>query len=152
MNNTRPSHIQFVKKPVYSVMGLLSLLGEHVMEIEPKFIDPFVSVLATRSKISDSVTVIVVYANNMVENRSSSVEFDLKLQYLNGSDTRYVIYALDNVITNSFSIWKNAGSPVFPDAKLRQRMRNVQVRFCLLFNLIYEGVYEYVSIMKIRKI
>lgn len=129
MNNTSPPHIQFVKKPVYSVMGLLSLLGEYVVEIESKFMDPLVSVLATRSKISESVTVVVAYANNTEENRHSLIELDLKLQHLNGFDARYVIYILDNIITNPFSAWKNAGSPVYPDAKLRQEMRNIQVGF-----------------------
>lgn len=135
MNNTSPPHIQFVKKPVYSVMGLLSLLGEYALEIESKFNDPLVSALATRSeKIPESVTVAVVYANNTDENRNRRclIELDLKLQHLEGFDARYVIYVLDNIITNPYSMWKNAGSPVYPDAKLRQEMRNVQVGFCIL--------------------
>lgn len=28
MNNTKPAHVQFIRKPIYSVMGLLSYLGE----------------------------------------------------------------------------------------------------------------------------
>lgn len=34
MNNTQPAHVQFFKKPVYIAMGLLSLLGNYVIDIQ----------------------------------------------------------------------------------------------------------------------
>ena len=32
MNNTKPAHVQFIRKPVYSVMGMLSHLGENQLQ------------------------------------------------------------------------------------------------------------------------
>lgn len=34
MNNTEPHHVQFIRKPVYSAMGLLSYLGETQLAVK----------------------------------------------------------------------------------------------------------------------
>lgn len=33
MNNTNPPHVQFIRKPIHSVMGLLSLIGEKSLSV-----------------------------------------------------------------------------------------------------------------------
>lgn len=33
VNNTRPPHVQLIRKPVLAVMGLLALLGNHVFTV-----------------------------------------------------------------------------------------------------------------------
>lgn len=127
MNNTNPPHIQFIKKPVYIVMGLLSLLGDECADVDTEISDPLITVLATRShQISKTMTLVIVYANNTNENRGvKNVNVVLKgMQDV--SDGRYVVYLMDNVIANPFLIWKEAGSPVFPSKRIRAEMRRVQ--------------------------
>jgi len=41
----------------------------------------------------------------------------------------YVIYVIDNVVTNPFLVWKSAGSPQTPSTKLFQQMRQFEVLF-----------------------
>lgn len=125
MNNTDPPHIQFVKKPIYTAMGLLSLLGDEYMDAEIS--DPLITIAATRSQISATMTLVIVYANSTAEGREDPKNITAVLRGIEGPDTRYVVYLLDNVQTNPFSIWKAAGSPVFPSRELRAKMRNVEV-------------------------
>jgi len=47
----------------------------------------------------------------------------------------YVIYVVDNVVTNPHLVWKSAGSPQTPSPKLFQQMREVEV--CSLYDLAY---------------
>jgi L-iduronidase len=34
VNTTRPPHVQFIRKPIYVVMGLLSMLGEEQVRVK----------------------------------------------------------------------------------------------------------------------
>ncbi|XP_077332228.1 alpha-L-iduronidase isoform X2 [Lithobates pipiens] len=65
MNNTKPPHVQMVRKPVLTVMGLLALL-----------------------------------------------------------DLLYVIYYIDNALTNPFLEWQKVGSPDFPTMKEYKQIRD----------------------------
>ena len=44
-----------------------------------------------------------------------------------GQRWRYVVYAMDNRLTNPYSIWQQQGSPVFPNRRQLQQMRQAQV-------------------------
>lgn len=129
MNNTTPQHIQFVKKPVYSIMGLLSLLGDERAEVDLEINDPLISVLVTRSNRRKFITIAVVYANNTSERDDNAKAFNLTV---NNASGRYAVYLVNNVETNPFLIWKRAGSPVFPQSRLRKQMRDAAVRDLLL--------------------
>lgn len=39
----------------------------------------------------------------------------------------YAVYLMDNANTNPYQVWKDAGSPDFPDSTLRRKMRNSEV-------------------------
>ncbi|CAH0559381.1 unnamed protein product [Brassicogethes aeneus] len=50
MNETTPPHVQFIKKPVYSVMGMLSFLkGERLVKKDKINQDPILTILATKN-------------------------------------------------------------------------------------------------------
>lgn len=127
MNNTNPAHIQFIKKPVYTVMGLMSLLGDESLQINTTINDPLLTVLATRSQKFKTITLVLVYVNNTVENETLKTNVEVILAGVESVDGRFVVYLLDNVNTNPFLMWKNARSPVFPSRELRARMRKAQV-------------------------
>lgn len=127
MNNTNPPHIQFIKKPVYTVMGLLSLLGDECVEVDTEISDPLITILATRSQTSETLTLVIVYANNTDENGDMKKVVHVVLKGMDGAEGRYVVYLMNNVDTNPFLIWRRAGSPVFPSRELRAEMRKAQV-------------------------
>lgn len=121
MNNTVPAHVQFIKKPVYTVMGLLSLLGDEGVDVDIS--NPLITVYATRSLLWKTKTFLIVYVNDTIENnRTKRLDVVLK-----GVEGIYVIYLLNNIDTNPFLVWKTAGSPVFPPKALRTEMRRAQV-------------------------
>ncbi|KAF5299483.1 hypothetical protein FQR65_LT01064 [Abscondita terminalis] len=129
MNNTNPSHIQFIKKPAYSVMGLLSLLGNEYLKEEIISSEPFVQFLTTRSvknKNEIQMSLLITYSKDTEESnkdqKTIKVDFN-KIVFLNCA---YVVYILDNVYTNPFLLWKSFGAPVFPTEEFRQRMRQIE--------------------------
>lgn len=112
-------------------MGLLSLLGDEYLKEDVMSSDPLVEFLATRSgknkHKSQTMTLLITYVNNTEQNNKSTRKINVVFNNLPDSDNKYVIYVLDNLITNPFMLWKDAGSPVFPTKGLREQMRNVEV-------------------------
>ncbi|KAB0799443.1 hypothetical protein PPYR_07323 [Photinus pyralis] len=129
MNNTNPTHIQFIRKPAYSVMGLLSLLGDEYLKENVTPPDPFVQFLATRSirnkNESHLISLLITYVNDEREDKNVK-EIRVNFNNLPNNECKYVIYVLDNKITNPFLSWRKHGSPVFPAMKLRNLMRHCE--------------------------
>lgn len=148
VNTTSPPHLQFIRKPIYSVMGMLSLLGdgqllgtvsarrpscENLMICDIELQN--VSILATIHKpefndIQDSwqLGAVVYFSED-----TSSVDVDKTVQanitfknIPSDLNIRYVIYTLDNLYTNPFGFWKAAGSPPTPNWNIRERMRSLE--------------------------
>ncbi|XP_038648259.1 alpha-L-iduronidase isoform X1 [Scyliorhinus canicula] len=126
MNNTNPPHVQMVRKPVLTIMGLLALLGEKQLEVEIMLNDDAsenstLGAIASihepsNSHASDSwQSAIIIY--NSDDNRTSS-DITLVTVNLTNFPTKeelvYVIYHLDNNNTNPYLQWKNLRRPDFP--------------------------------------
>ncbi|KAF5269379.1 hypothetical protein FQA39_LY08771 [Lamprigera yunnana] len=129
MNNTNPSHIQFIKKPAYSVMGLLSMLGDEYLKEDIMSSDPLVQFLVTRSvknKNEFQVSLLIIYVNDAEEDNKDIKTINVVFNEKFNDQCKYAIYLLDNTRTNPFSIWKNKGSSSFPTKELRQQMREVE--------------------------
>ncbi|XP_043917055.1 alpha-L-iduronidase [Protopterus annectens] len=137
MNNTNPPHVQMVRKPVLTVMGLLALLGEKQISADV-FADgipvDYNSTLGVLAALHDRVPftspdswqcTILIYNSN--DNRTS-----FNTDYVTVNVTHvpalkgivYTTYYLDNKQSNPYLQWKNLGSPVFPSVKQFQQMRN----------------------------
>uniref|UniRef100_A0A4W3IQ87 Alpha-L-iduronidase n=3 Tax=Callorhinchus milii TaxID=7868 RepID=A0A4W3IQ87_CALMI len=127
MNNTKPPHVQMVRKPVLTVMGLLGLLGEKQLAVEILLSGQAVdwnstlgalasSHMPLNSDTSDSwQSTVLIY--NSDDNQTSSNISLVTVNLTNfpiQSELVYVIYHLDNKDTNPYQQWKNLGSPVFP--------------------------------------
>ncbi|XP_063775572.1 alpha-L-iduronidase isoform X2 [Pseudophryne corroboree] len=139
MNNTKPAHVQMVRKPVLTVMGLLALLGEvqistHInMDKEKSSNSSTVGIIASvhdpeKGELSDSwQSVILMYASD--DNRTST---DINCITLNlthfpkSKDLVYVTYYMDNTLTNPFLVWQKAGSPDFPTIKEFKEIHNAE--------------------------
>ncbi|XP_019346255.1 alpha-L-iduronidase isoform X2 [Alligator mississippiensis] len=139
MNNTKPPHVQMVRKPVLTAMGLLALLGETQI-----FADVYnskgengnnntVGVLATlhtpaELPSSDSwQAAILIYASD--DNRTSlnisAVTLNMT-QFPKCAELVYVTHYLDNNLTNPYLEWKKLGSPDFPSVKQFQQLRDAE--------------------------
>ncbi|XP_007557043.1 alpha-L-iduronidase [Poecilia formosa] len=137
VNNTRPPHVQLVRKPVLTVMGLLALLGE--TQVLAQVLNSgheensTVGVLASTHRPvihggSDSWQVAVLVYNS--DDNSTSQRIDDVTVELKGLAEQkglvYVTYYLDNNVTNPHQLWQSMGSPDFPTAQQFRRLRSVE--------------------------
>lgn len=133
MNNTNPPHVQFFKKPVYSVMSLLSLLGVDYLQEKITSPDPLISILASRGSTfgndPDYFALLLTCVNNTQEDYAIKRNVRLNVEGLKGRNLRAAVYKLDNVETNPFKIWQGHDSPVYPNLTVRSRIRESEVRF-----------------------
>ncbi|XP_062902585.1 alpha-L-iduronidase isoform X2 [Mobula hypostoma] len=140
MNNTKPPHVQMIRKPVLTVMGLLALLGEKQLKIDMMpngDASNWNSTLGALASIheppnnhsSDSWQAAVLIYNSDDIRTSSDVTF-VTVNLTNFPTQRelmYVIYHLDNKNTNPYVQWKNFGSPDFPTVDQFHIMREMEV-------------------------
>ncbi|XP_018613848.2 alpha-L-iduronidase [Scleropages formosus] len=147
VNNTQPPHVQLLRKPVLTVMGLLALLGEtqvfSYIVLEGSATDDTIGVLASTHKspvpgTSDSwQSAILVYSSKDNHTVPSANHVTLQLSGFSGQkDLVYITYYLDNNSSNPYQLWQSFGSPDYPTAKQFQQLRNLgepQVRGPLPF-------------------
>lgn len=131
---------ELVKKPIFNLMTMLSLLGEEALEIgcrgneEPGF-----GAIAT--KYNDSQIAVLLFnspeelteepptsANKYVRGQKEhgGVSVNLKFKNIPFSSSVSVHYRIDHEHGNPYEVWINAGAPEQPDAELLQQMRKVQ--------------------------
>ncbi|KAM9329031.1 alpha-L-iduronidase [Gastrophryne carolinensis] len=139
MNNTKPPHVQMVRKPVLTVMGLLALLGDvhisaniyHDSDIPSN--SSVLGVIAStydppKSVQSDSwQSSILIYASD--DNKTSTDVQFLKINLTNfprSKDLVYVTYYLDNTVSNPYLQWQRAGSHDFPTVKELNEIHNAE--------------------------
>ncbi|GLV44162.1 alpha-L-iduronidase [Carabus blaptoides fortunei] len=135
MNNTNPVHIQFFKKPVLVTMALLSYLGNRALNKPAQNEESLFSFLATATaagalsseKNVYEFAVILSFVNDTKEDKNFTKTFDISIINLPRAYVyKYVMYTLDNIRTNPYSAWKRHGAPVFPDADVRGKIRQVE--------------------------
>ncbi|XP_015274811.1 PREDICTED: alpha-L-iduronidase-like, partial [Gekko japonicus] len=137
MNNTKPPHVQMVRKPVLTAMGLLALLGEEQVSVDissGESDDPnSIGVLASLHKPaapqwSDSwQAAILLYSSN--DNQTSTNVSAMTINVTNYpicKDLVYVTYYMDNNLTNPYLQWKKLGAPAFPSPKQFQKIREAE--------------------------
>uniref|UniRef100_A0A3P8XVM2 Alpha-L-iduronidase n=1 Tax=Esox lucius TaxID=8010 RepID=A0A3P8XVM2_ESOLU len=138
VNNTQPPHVQLLRKPVLTVMGLLTLLGEtQVLADVVTFGEndnSTVGVLASThdplmSWTSDSWQATVLIYNSHDNCSSTATDLIRSTQGLPlGKTFRlvYVTYYLDNNVTNPYQLWQSMGSPDYPSAEQFRQLRNME--------------------------
>uniref|UniRef100_A0A8C4GPI2 Alpha-L-iduronidase n=1 Tax=Dicentrarchus labrax TaxID=13489 RepID=A0A8C4GPI2_DICLA len=138
VNNTQPPHVQLIRKPVLTVMGLLALLGE--TQVLAQVVNSAgtdnstVGVLASSHEPvaasgSDSwQAAVLVY--NSDDNRTSTGAFvcvrQSSLLPVSHPGLVYVTYYIDNNVTNPYELWRSFGSPDYPTAQQFRLLRSVQ--------------------------
>ncbi|KAG8454291.1 hypothetical protein GDO86_000802 [Hymenochirus boettgeri] len=139
MNNTNPPHVQMVRKPVLTVLGLLALLGEIQIFSDIQMIDEdnstssIIGVIGSihepkKDGWSDSWhSAILLYASD--DNKTSSDINSITVNLTNfpkSKDLVYVTYYLENNLTNPFMEWQRMGSPDFPTIKQFKQIRKME--------------------------
>ncbi|XP_072848036.2 alpha-L-iduronidase isoform X2 [Pogona vitticeps] len=137
MNNTNPPHVQMVRKPVLTVMGLLALLGEEQVSAEiysPESEDySTLGILASLHKpallqLEESWQAsILVYSSNDNQTSSNISAVTINVtNYPKHNELVYVTYYMDNCLTNPYLQWKKMGAPDFPSLKQLEQIRDME--------------------------
>ncbi|MGH0160386.1 UNVERIFIED_CONTAM: hypothetical protein FKN15_045193 [Acipenser sinensis] len=137
MNLTKPPHVQMVRKPVLTVMGLLALLGEKQISSDigasGESVNMTLGVIASTHETaipgtSDSWQSTILIYNSNDNNTSSDVGYvTVNLNnYPSQLGLVYVTYYLDNNTTNPYLQWKNIGSPDFPTIEQFKQLRKAE--------------------------
>ncbi|XP_020783992.1 alpha-L-iduronidase [Boleophthalmus pectinirostris] len=133
INNTQPPHVQIIRKPVLTVMGLLALLGDTEVLSQASPTSETLGVIASTHKPavswgSDSFqTSVLVY--NSDDNRTSTSIDDVTVTIKSLPKLKDLVYAtfyMDNNSTNSYQLWQSMGSPDFPTPEHFRKLRTSQ--------------------------
>ncbi|XP_005554313.3 alpha-L-iduronidase isoform X2 [Macaca fascicularis] len=135
VNNTRPPHVQLVRKPVLTAMGLLALLDEEQLWAEVSRAGTVldsnhtVGVLASAHRPEGPAdawrAAVLIYASDDTRaHPNRSVAVTLRLRGVTpGPGLVYVTRYLDNRLCSPDGEWRRLGRPVFPSAEQFRRMR-----------------------------
>lgn len=136
VNNTHPPHVQLLRKPVLSAMGLLALLdGEQLwteVSQEGAVLDSnhTVGVLASAHRpegpVTDAwrATVLLYVSDDTRAHDNHSIVVDLRVRAVPRSpELVYVTFRMDNELCSPSAEWQRLGQPVFPTAHQFRQMR-----------------------------
>ncbi|XP_042841124.1 alpha-L-iduronidase isoform X1 [Panthera tigris] len=135
INNTRPPHVQLLRKPVLTAMALLALLDGEQLWAEVwqggTLLDSnhTVGVLASAHRPAGPAdawraTVLVYASDDTRTHPNRSVALTLRLHGVPpGPGLVYVTLYLDNRFCSPHGEWQRLGRPVFPSAEEFRHMR-----------------------------
>ncbi|XP_014670923.1 PREDICTED: alpha-L-iduronidase-like isoform X2 [Priapulus caudatus] len=141
INNTQSYHSQFIRKPVYTVMGLLSFLGETQLPTEvfnrQGMPVPNNSRLGVIASVHEPNTVrgqdswqisILIYNSDDIGTTKGSSTINISISgipnSINIKDAMWVQYEVSNWRTNPAYVWNNMGQPAFPTVEQFQKIRD----------------------------
>nr|WP_319472807.1 hypothetical protein [uncultured Sphaerochaeta sp.] len=113
-----------IKKPILSVMTMLSLLGNERCSIESSssFSQPNIGVIATM-KHDQQLAVLVYHSNDEIMS-SGNEPVNIKILGIPFSEGILTEYRVEQGFTDPFSLWEAEGFPQVPDVSLLERMRD----------------------------
>ncbi|XP_054709476.1 alpha-L-iduronidase-like [Uloborus diversus] len=117
VNNTLPKYVEFVKKPVYVVMGLLSKLCNELMTviINGKGDGNNFGVISTQCIRNRKEFVIILYNNPDGLHSSTITEVNLSVNIsFSGKGFRWTSLEVNNEKTNPYAVWLMLGKPSYP--------------------------------------
>ncbi|KAM9742779.1 alpha-L-iduronidase isoform 1-T1 [Dama dama] len=135
VNNTRPPHVQLLRKPVLTAMALLALLDGEQLWAEVSrggtVLDSnhTVGVLASAHRSTGPAdawraTVLVYGSDDTRAHANRTVPLILSLHGVPpGPEVVFVQLYVDNWLCSPYSEWRRLGRPVFPSAEQFRSMR-----------------------------
>ncbi|XP_052770728.1 alpha-L-iduronidase-like isoform X2 [Mya arenaria] len=160
INTTSPPHTHFFRKPVYSVMGFLSLLGETEVQAtvtsnssSPDLEANFGVLASTHSpRINGTAdswqSTVLFYVSNdtgpQLFNTYAYLYMDINPPEWASEELYMTGWWLDNTVGNPYRIWENAGKPSYPNLDLQKQMR-VDTSILPRFSTSVKAGYQYIG-------
>ena len=127
--DVRRRKFELIKKPVFTVMTLLSLLGDErcavsgVADVSAAAASD-VGIIATRR--GDEQIAVLVYNSRDTIMSSGMTPVTLRLADVPFAEGMLVHYRIDAEHSDPFSVWERMGAPNFPTAEQYAKMREAQ--------------------------
>ncbi|XP_037960448.1 alpha-L-iduronidase [Teleopsis dalmanni] len=132
MNNSQPVYSQFIQKPVYSALGMLSKLGSIATDLEFIAVNNTPQIQLLKTKVPDS-RLYLSWLMLPTENVTSLGDFILRrqmgLQFCEQGRYAYLIEILEQKRTDPAALWIKFGKPPYPNATVRETLRHSQNPF-----------------------
>jgi L-iduronidase len=131
MNNTTPKHSQFVQKPVFSALGLLSNLANLAGKVSVVADKQLSYVITTNDTPGKFYSCVLLWSHvnlNTFTNKTQTFEININnVSSRNASESLfYFVEGLDNKRTNPWAVHRGHKSPAFPDFNVLEQMRAAQ--------------------------
>lgn len=136
-NLTTPRQVQFVEKPVYAALGMLSYLGGFAGPAVKNESTNVTYVTSADMRDDSFYFCAIIFQTNThqsSEPQSHSQRIVIQLSdQLNRFQTNseynltYIVEYLEDKRTDPAAVWQQYGSPAYPNATARDAMRRVQV-------------------------
>lgn len=135
-NLTAPRQVQFVEKPVYAALGMLSYLGDFAGSAFKNQSTNITYVASADMKDISFYICAIVFQSRTPQNSETPERRRIILQLpeqLNGfeahyeSNVTYIVEYLEENRTDPAFVWRQYGNPAYPNATARDAMRRVQV-------------------------
>ncbi|XP_075151894.1 alpha-L-iduronidase [Haematobia irritans] len=130
MNNTTPPHSQFIQKPVYAALGILTRMGElasDLMEIKTSHGLKLNILKSTSAKGKPLYKSWLLFP---VKEGGSYIHHSIRIpSFIHLCDKDIVVLiaeVIDQNKTNPTLVWRQFGSPAFPNSTVREEMRRRQ--------------------------
>lgn len=131
MNNTTPKHNQFVQKPVFSALGLLSNLANLAGKVNVVADSQLSYVITTNDMPGRFYSCVLLWSHvNLNSFTNKTRTFEIKIHNVSSGYASeanfYFVEGLDNKRTNPWAVHQSHKSPAFPDFSVLEQMRAVQ--------------------------
>ncbi|XP_058832081.1 alpha-L-iduronidase-like [Topomyia yanbarensis] len=127
MNDTKPKHVQFVVKPVYSSLGMLTNLGPQATDT--LFLEGNFSYIVSYNRDPFYSCVLLSLSNDTFDPTTKRSNITLKFAIAEESTKRrigYIVEGLQDSLNDPNSIWIHYGKPSYPTADQFVSMRALQ--------------------------
>ncbi|KAM5272514.1 alpha-L-iduronidase isoform 2-T2 [Ctenodactylus gundi] len=138
VNNTRPPHVQLLRKPVLTAMGLLALLDGEQLWAQVSRAGMVTDSSHTLGVMASAhhpespadvwrATLLIYASDDTSAHPNHSLPVTVRLQGVPpGPGLVYTTRYLDNQLSSPYAEWLREGSPVFPSAEQFRRMRTAE--------------------------
>lgn len=120
MNETKPKSVQFIEKPVYAALGMLSALATTASEINTK---KNVSYILS---VGEKYAAVLLLSTKNAQVKTIEINLHAWQHY---SDATFAYFAeyLEQNRTNPYAVWLNNGKPAYPNETVVAEMLRAQV-------------------------
>lgn len=131
MNNTTPKHVQFVQKPVFSALGLLSNLAVNAGKVNVIADKNLSYVITVSHRPRGFYSCVLIWSHvNLKDFSNKSKTFEITIRNVSDDESKgrlfYFVEGIDNKRTNPSAVYRSMKKPPFPDFHEFTHMRKAQ--------------------------